>query len=67
MEKNFAKNKLRRRFISENLDMYEIKMTFFESGDPEDLLLFLQNFNMMFDASGTLTPNTKLQYLHTPL
>ena len=52
---------------SEKLDMHEFKMTLFDNGNPEDLILVVQNFNMALKASGTLASNSKLHYFHTLL
>ena len=52
---------MRRDPTSENLDLYEFKMTLFDNGEPKKFLLFvLEDLTM-------LTANTKIQYLHTLL
>ena len=56
-----------RNLISENLDLYELKMALFENGDPDELLLFVINSKMTLEASGMLTENVKLQYLRNLL
>ena len=38
-------------------------MGFFGNGDPEELLLFMQNFKKTLDTSGTLAANEKLYSL----
>ena len=35
------------------------------NGNPEEFLLFVQNYEVAFEASGELTENMKLQYLPT--
>ena len=40
-------------------------MAFFDNGEPEDLLLFMQNFKIMLNASGTLVYNKNIQYIRT--
>ena len=47
--------------------MYAFLMALFDNGYPEELLLFVQNFKMTIDASGTLIANAKLHYLCTQL
>ena len=59
--------KVHRDPTSETLGMYELKMALFEDGDLDELLLFIHNFDMNIEASGTLISNAKLQYLHTLL
>ena len=50
---------------SEKSNLYELKMAFFDKGEPEDLLLVIRNFNITLKASGTLKSGTNIQYLHT--
>ena len=63
LDKYFVQIKLRRDPTSENLDLYELKMALFDNGDHEELFLFIRNFNMYIEASGTLRPGEKVQYL----
>ena len=42
-------------------------MALYDNGDPEELLLFVRNFNMTLKASGKISFNTKLQCLRTLL
>ena len=51
--------------MSEKSDLYEIKMALFDNGEPEELLLFICNFCMTLEASGTLKAGAKIQYLCT--
>ena len=51
----------------EKSDMNEFKMNLFDNGDPEQFLLFVQNYKMTLEASGKLTENAKFQYLRTIL
>ena len=53
-DKDFVKLKLRRDTTSENLDLHEFKTALSENGNPEELLLFICNFNMTLEAPGTL-------------
>ena len=48
---------------SQKSDLYEFKMALFDNSEPEEFLLFISNFNMNLDASGTLVDVEKLQYL----
>ena len=47
---------------SEKLDLYESKMALLYNGDPEEFL-FVCNFSMTLEASGTLETIAKVQYL----
>ena len=42
-------------------------MTLFDNGYSKELLLFVQNFNMILDPSGTLVSNINIQYLRNLL
>ena len=42
-----------------------IKNGLFDKDKLKDLLLFMRNFKITLDASGPLSENAKLQYLHT--
>ena len=46
-------------------DLYDFKMSLFENGKPENILLFIRNFNMKLAASGMLEAGAKYQYLRT--
>ena len=48
--KDFVKIKFYRGSTSEKLDLYEFKTDLFEIGHPEELLLFVHNFQMALDA-----------------
>ena len=50
---------------SKNSDLYELKMALFDKGKTEDLLLFVRNFKMMLNTSGTLTSNAKIRFIRT--
>ena len=52
---------------SEKLDMYEFKISLFDNGNSWESLLFVQNFNIMLEAAGTLGSNSKIQYFRTLL
>ena len=62
-----VKNKLHRYPTSEESDVYEFKMALFDNGYPEEFLLFMRNFKMTLEASGTLAASANLQYLRTIL
>ena len=64
-DKYFIKIKLRKDPTSEKLDLYECKMDLFDNVHPEELLLFIRNFNMTMEESGTLNSGVKIQYLCT--
>ena len=51
--------------MSQRSELYEFKMALFNNGEPEEFLLFIRNFNMNLEASGTLVASTKIQYLST--
>ena len=61
LDKDFVKLELRRDPTSENLDLYEFKMTLFNNGEPEEILLFVRNWNMTFAALGVLEISEKVQ------
>ena len=46
-------------------DLYESKMSLLDNVKPDDLLLFVCNFNTILAASGTLEVDAKFQYLCT--
>ena len=50
---------------SEKSDPYEFKIALSDNDEPEDFLLFVCNFNMTLEASGTLKDGIEVQYLHT--
>ena len=58
--------KLCRGPTSENSDLCELKMAFFDKVNPEKFLLFVQNFKIMLEASGTIAVKAT-QYLRTLL
>ena len=64
-DKDFVKLKIYRNPMSSSSEIYEFKMFLFDNGEPEKLLLFVQNFNVNLAASGTLATGTKIQYLCT--
>ena len=35
-----------------------------DNGEPEELLLFVSNFQITLEASGTISDGTNIQYLH---
>ena len=60
-----VKNKFCRYSTPEKSDLYELKISLFDMGGPEELLFFIRNFNMTIDASGTLVSGANIQYLCT--
>ena len=62
-DKDCVKIKFCRVPTSQKSDLYEFKMTLFDNGDPEELLLLIINFNMTLEASGTLVASANIQYL----
>ena len=57
----FVKIKLRRYPTSEKSDLYEFKMASFDNGNTEKFLLFIRNFNMTIEVSGTILAGAKNQ------
>ena len=51
--------------MSENSDLYELKMALFDICKPDEFLLFIRNFNMTLEASGMLKAGVNIQYLCT--
>ena len=66
-DRYFVKLKLRRDPTLPTSDLYELKISLFDNGEPEEFLLFVRNFNMTLAASGTLEAGAKYQYLCTVL
>ena len=62
---NIYLDKLRRDMTPEKLYIYEFKRALFDNSDLEEFLLFIRNFNMTLEVSGTLLDGAKIQYLHT--
>ena len=60
-DKYFVKMIFCRDLKSEKLDLYEFKMVLFDNGEPEEFLLFIWNFNMNLEASGTFKSGKKIQ------
>ena len=63
MGKYIVKIKLRGYLESENSDLYEFKMALFDNGNSEEFLLFIWDYNMTPEASGTLKSGIKIQFL----
>ena len=62
---DYVEINLRRDPMSITPDIYEFMMSLFDHGDPKELLLFVQNFQMTLAATGTLETEAKVQYLCT--
>ena len=65
MDKYFVKIKQRRYPMSEKLEPYELKTALSYNGELEEFLLFIRNFNMNLEASGTLKSGENIQYICT--
>ena len=44
-------------------DLYEFRMSLFDNNKQEEFLLFMRNFNMNLEASGTMETGAKIKYL----
>ena len=64
-EKDFVKLKLCRDLTSSTLGLYKLKMSLFDNSEPEEIFLFMRNFNTTLAASGMLEAGAKAQYLCT--
>ena len=64
-DKDLVKIKLCRYPTSSSSDLYKFKMDMFDNGEPEEFLLFLQNFNITLAVSGTLATDKNIQYICT--
>ena len=53
-DKYFVKLKLRRDPTLPTSDLYDLKMFFFDNGEPEEFWLIVHNFNTNLAASGML-------------
>ena len=60
-DKYCVKIKLCRDLTSKNSDPYKLKMAFFDNGKPEEVLLFVNNFNMTLKALGALAATANIQ------
>ena len=47
-------------------DLYGFRMSLFDHGNPEELLLVVRKFKMILASTGTLERETKVQYLCMP-
>ena len=64
-DKDFVKLKLNRDPTSGKSGLYEFKIALFLIGKTEEFLLFVCNFKMTLEASGTLETAAKAQYICT--
>ena len=62
LDKDCVKIKFCRDPTLERSYLYEFKIAFFDSDDPEEFLLFINNFNITLEASGTIVLGTNIQY-----
>ena len=60
LDKYCVEIKFRRGPTSENSDLYEFIMALFDNGKPEEFLLFVRNFSMTLEASGTLAAGANI-------
>ena len=60
---DYVKLKMRRDHTFSTSDLYEFSMSLFDLGEPEELLLFVKNFQINFAATGMLETEVKVQYL----
>ena len=62
---DYVKLKLLRDPMSSTSDLYELRMSSFEHGGPEEFIFFVRNFQMTLADTGTLETEAKVQYLRT--
>ena len=65
LDKYFLKLKLCIDPMLTMSNLYELQTYLFDNGEPDELLLFICNFNMNLAASGTLEVGVIYQYLLT--
>ena len=54
--------------MSTTYETYEAKFwRWFENGEPEEFLLFIQDFKNNLKATGVMSASRRVQYLHTLL
>ena len=58
---DYVKLKMYRDPIYSMLDLYEFRMYLFDHGEPEEFLLFVQNFQTTLAVTGTLETESKVQ------
>ena len=64
-EEDFVKPKLCRDTTSSSSDLYKFHTVLFDTGELEEFLLFMENFNMNFVVSWMLTTGKKIKYMFT--
>ena len=64
LDKDFVTIKFCRYPTSKKLNPYEFKIALFDNREPDEFFLFIRNFNMTLEASGTLKYGENIQYLH---
>ena len=62
---DYLKLKLRRYFTSSTSALYELRMSLFDHGKPEEFLLLIQNFQMTLASTGTIETEEEVQHLRT--
>ena len=60
-DKDFVKVKLCIDPTPITLDLYVFRMSLFDNGNPEEICLFVGNFNMTLPVSGTLDTGAKFR------
>ena len=51
--------------MSSTLDLYAFRMSLFDHDEPDEFLLFVQNFQITLSEPGKLETEAKVQYLCT--
>ena len=64
-DRDFVKLKLHRDPMSNKSELYEFKISLFDNGNTEEVLLFVCTFNMNLETTGTPETATKVQYFRT--
>ena len=64
---NIIKVKVWRNPTSDNLETYNINISTFEDGQPEEFLALLNNFRTVIYGTGTMSPSGRINYLRTML
>ena len=62
---DYVKIKLHRYPKFSTSDIYEFRMSLFDHGEPEEFLLFVQNFQMTCAATRKIETEANIQYLRT--
>ena len=60
---NIIKFKMRRNPTSAISETYNINISMFEDGQPEEFLALLNNFSIAIDGTGTTSPSGRINYV----